>query len=85
MKLTYQNTNTKTSLREMLQKIENKQLHHQHTQASVKGPLEMMSRAAHQDQLLKLYAVLEQEHHGVQQLALETARQEPSREGGGAK
>ena len=73
----------------MLQKVENKQLspmlHHQHTQASVKGPLEMMSRAAHQDQLLKLYAVLEQEHHGVQQLALETARQEPSREGGGAK
>ena len=35
--------------------------------------------------LLKLHAALEQEHHGVQQLALETARQEPSREGGGAK
>ena len=38
-----------------------------------------------QDQLLKLNAVLEQEHHGVQQLTLETARQEPSREGGGTK
>ena len=51
-------------------------LHHQHTQVTVTD---------HQDQLLKLHAVLEQEHHGVQQLTLEKARQEPSREGGGAK
>ena len=59
-------------------------LHHQHTKVTVTEPLEM-SRTAPQVQLLKLHAVFEQEHHGVQQLTLETARQEPGTKQGGRR
>ena len=80
-KITYQNPNIKISLREMMYEVEIQQLspllHHQHTQTTVTEPLEMLSRADHQDPLLKLHAVLDQEHNDIQQLTLKTVRQEP--------
>ena len=86
-RVTYQNLNevpstiknTKQRKQEVEAECLSPVLHHQlfHTR---------VGRAYHQEQLSKLLTVLKQAHpdHDAQQLLLETGRQEPSMEGGGA-
>ena len=84
-RVTYQNLNevpstiknTKQRKQEVEAECLSPVLHHQLLHARV-------GQAYHQEQLSKLLTVLKQAHHDAQQLLLETGRQEPSMEGGGA-
>ena len=84
-RVTYQNLNevpsTIKNAKQRKQEVEaeclSPVLHHQLLHARV-------GRAYHQEQLSKLLTMLKQVHHDAQQLLLETGRQEPSMEGGGA-
>ena len=69
--------NTKQRKQEVEAECLSPVLHHQLLHARV-------GRAYHQEQLSKLLTMLKQVHHDAQQLLLETGRQEPSMEGGGA-
>ena len=84
-RVTYQNLNevpstiknTKQRKQEVEAECLSPGLHRQLLHAGV-------GRAYHQEQLSKLLTMLKQVHHDAQQLLLETGRQEPSMEGGGA-